>query len=207
MSAGEFIPGSGGPDCGDYATWGRPSTSYYYIFKGNAKEEDYPEEACEPWYHQTAQIDSLRVNTNIQGPGGSGAFGVTSSAVTFSGNITAVSVLCGGAKCFDIPHPTKENKRLVHACIEGPEVAVYVRGRLTDSNVIELPDYWRGLVDPESITVSLTQIGSSQDLIVEAIEWGSKVRVRSGNASRIDCYYNVSATRIDLAPLEVEQDA
>ena len=65
MSAGEFIPGSGGPDCGDYATWGRPSTSYYYIFKGNAKEEDYPEEACEPWYHQTAQIDSLKVNTSI----------------------------------------------------------------------------------------------------------------------------------------------
>lgn len=207
MSAGEFIPGSGGPDCDDYATWGRPSTSYYYIFKGNAEEEDYPEEACEPWYHQTAQIDSLRVNTDIQGPGGSGAFAVNASTVAFSGNVTATTVLCNGMKCFDIPHPTKENKRLVHACIEGPEVAVYVRGRLTDSNVIELPDYWRGLVDPESITVSLTQIGSSQDLIVEAIEWGSKVRVRSGNASRIDCYYNVSATRIDLAPLEVEQDA
>ena len=113
---------------------------------------------------------------------------------------------CGGAKCFNIPHPTKENKRLVHACIEGPETAVYVRGRLTDNSVIELPDYWKGLVDPDSITVSLTQIGSSQDLIVEGVDWGNKVRVRSGNASRIDCYYNVT-TRIDLAPLEVEQDA
>ncbi len=194
-------------DCAEYPTWGNPSSSYHYIFKGNKNEDEYPEDACPPWYHQTAQIDSLRVNTDIQGPGGSGAFNVNASAVAFSGNVTAVSVLCGGAKCFNIPHPTKENKRLVHACIEGPEVAVYVRGRLTDSNVIELPDYWRGLVDPESITVSLTQIGSSQDLIVEAIEWGSKVRVRSGNASRIDCYYNVSATRIDLAPLEVEQDA
>ena len=37
--------------------------SYYYIFKGNAKEEDYPEEACTPWYHQTAQIDGLKINT------------------------------------------------------------------------------------------------------------------------------------------------
>ena len=54
-------------------------------------------------------------------------------------------------------------------CIEGPETAVYVRGRLTDNSVIELPDYWKGLVDPDSITVSLTQIGSSQDLIVEGL--------------------------------------
>ena len=85
------------------------------------------------------------------------------------------------AKCFNIPHPTKENKRLVHAASEGPETAVYVRGRLTDNSVIELPDYWKGLVDPDSITVSLTQIGSSQDLIVEGVDWGNKVRVRSGN--------------------------
>ena len=49
--AGEYVPGSGGKDCNDYETWGTPSTSYYYIFKGNAKEEDYPEEACTPWYH------------------------------------------------------------------------------------------------------------------------------------------------------------
>ena len=44
--------------------------SYYYIFKGNAKEEDYPEEACTPWYHQTAQIDGLKINSpGITGPG------------------------------------------------------------------------------------------------------------------------------------------
>ena len=44
--------------------------SYYYIFKGNAKEEDYPEEACTPWYHQTAQIDGLKINSpGITGTG------------------------------------------------------------------------------------------------------------------------------------------
>ena len=137
---------------------------------------------------------------------------VTSSVVYFSGNVELNQRNCNDCylwwiKVFQHSTPTKENKRLVHAsCIEGPETAVYVRGRLTDNGVIELPDYWKGLVDPDSITVSLTQIGSSQDLIVE-VDWGNKVRVRSGNASRIDCYYNVTATRIDLAPLEVEQDA
>ena len=56
-------------DCGEYATWGTPSASYHYIFKGNKNPDDYPEEACQPWYHQTAQIDSLRVNTSIIGDG------------------------------------------------------------------------------------------------------------------------------------------
>ena len=42
-------------------------------------------------------------------------------------------------KPFDLVHPTKgEGHRLRYACIEGPEVAVYCRGRLKESNVIQL---------------------------------------------------------------------
>ncbi len=206
-----FVPAVGTKDCTDLMAWGEPSLLYSYIFKGNADPDKYPEEACPPWYHQTAMIDSLRVNLNLQGPGGAGVFAVTSTQVNFSGNVIAVGQVCGTTFCatsklFDIPHPTKEKKRLVHACLEGPENGVYVRGRLTGKNVIELPDYWRGLVDPASITVNLTQIGSSQDLIVDKIEWGSRIVIRSGSASNIDCYYTVNATRKDLAPLEVEQD-
>lgn len=138
------------------------------------------------------------------------------SNLTVDGGILAEGVLCATIsacqaittplKCFDIPHPLKENKRLVYSCLEGPEIGVYVRGRLTNSNVIDLPDYWGKLVDPESITVSLTQIGYSQDLIVEKIEWGRRVVIKSGNGANIDCYYTVNATRNDLPPLEVEQD-
>ena len=43
-------------------------------------------------------------------------------------------------------------------------------------------------------------------MIVDRIEWGARVVVRSGTASTIDCYYTVNATRKDIAPLEVEQD-
>ena len=63
-----------------------------------------------------------------------------------------------------------------------------------------------GLVDPETITVTLTQIGSSQDLIVEKIEWGRKVKIKSGSGSNIDCFYTVYAMRKDVPVLEVEQD-
>lgn len=99
-------------------------------------------------------------------------------------------------KGFDIPHPNKPNHRLRHVCVEGPESAIYVRGKLVNNNIIDLPDYWSGLVDPETITVNLTQIGHSQDLIVEKIEWGKRIVVKSGNGTSINCYYQVWADRL-----------
>ena len=198
--AGEYVPGSGGKDCNDYETWGTPSTNYYYIFKGNAKEEDYPEEACTPWYHQTAQIDSLKVNTSVIGDG---LINITGT-ITSASEVTASGVTLTSRKPFDIPHPTKKGYRLRHVCLEGPESGVYYRGRLTGKSVIELPEYWRGLVDAETITVTLTQIKTSQDLIVDGIEWGTRVKVRSGNGTDIDCFYLVHAERKDGEKLIVE---
>ena len=200
--AGEYIPGSGGKDCNDYETWGTPSTNYYYIFKGNAKEEDYPEDACTPWYHQTAQIDGLKINT----PGITGAGNINITGTVTASEVTAGGITLTSRKAFDIPHPTKKGHRLRHICLEGPESGVYCRGRLTGKNVIELPEYWRGLVDAETITVTLTQIKTSQDLIVDGIEWGTRVKVRSGNGTDIDCFYLVHAERKDGEKLIVEYE-
>ncbi len=203
----EIVPAEvGKPSCDDGPHWGRPSSLFSYIMKGLTGDEVVPE-ACEPWHHKNFMVDNIKLNTSVIGEGLIDIIG----PITTEGPITSADEICGASACaaiklFDIPHPTKENKRLVHACLEGPENGVYVRGRLTDNNVIELPDYWRGLVDPESITVSLTQVGSSQDLIVDKIEWGSKVFIRSGTASNIDCFYTVNATRKDVDPIEVEQD-
>ena len=192
--------------------WGRPVVTHEYIWYGNSDEDNYPDEACEPWYHQQAKINSLFIvnpatSGATAGTTGSGGIAITGDVnatnATFTGTCAALA-FSAQAKLFDISHPTKEEHRLRHACLEGPEHGVYHRGRLTNKNVIELPEYWRGLVDPESITVTLTQIGSSQDLIVEAIEWGRRVKVRSGNASNIDCYYTVNGTRKDVPELEVE---
>jgi hypothetical protein len=99
-------------------------------------------------------------------------------------------------KGFDISHPNKPNHRLRHICVEGPESAVYIRGKLEGKNIIELPDYWNGLIDPETISVNLTQIGHSQDLIVESIEWGKRIRIKSGNGTTVNCYYQVWADRL-----------
>lgn len=99
-------------------------------------------------------------------------------------------------KGFDIPHPNKENHRLRHICVEGPESAVYIRGKLENENIIKLPDYWDGLVDLETITVNLTQIGHSQDLMVDEIEDGKVIKIKSGNQQTIHCYYQVWADRL-----------
>ena len=107
-------------------------------------------------------------------------------------------------KEFDIPHPTKENHRLVHACIEGPEIGVYFRGKLKDNNVIELPEYWKGLVDAETITVNLTPHGWYQELFVKAIEWGRRIIVVNNSGGPIDCSYTIYGKRKDVPDLEIE---
>ena len=111
--------------------------------------------------------------------------------------INATTVAAIAKKPFDIPHPTKEGWRLRHVCIEGPTADVYVRGRLNNSNVIELPEYWRKLVDPETITVNLTPVGTHQELYVYKIEWGTRILIKNNCGSGVNCYYTVYGERAD----------
>ena len=107
-------------------------------------------------------------------------------------------------KPFDMQHPTKgEGNRLRYACIEGPEVGVYFRGRLRRGKEIFLPNYWKGLVHIESITVQLQPIGAHQDIIIK--RWDDeKIYLQSNGGLPIDCFYHVYAERKDCNPLVVE---
>ena len=105
-------------------------------------------------------------------------------------------------KPFDLEHPTKgKGHRLRYACIEGPEVGVYYRGRLTGSNMIELPYYWKDLVHAESITVQLQPIGVTQKIIV--MDFDNEKIILSGN---IDCFFHVYGERKDINPLITEYE-
>ena len=53
---------------------------------------------------------------------------------------------------------------------------------------------------------TLTQIKTSQDLIIDGIEWGTRVKVKSGNGTNIDCFYLVHAERADGEKLIVEYE-
>ena len=124
----------------------------------------------------------------------------------FIGDITKTKGTPPGCKLFDIQHPTKDGHRLAHACIEGPEVAVYTRGRVCNGkNVIDLPDYWDGLVDYEIITVQLTSIGSHQNVIVKRISpIERKVHLQAQGGMPVDAFYHIMAQRKDVPDLVVE---
>jgi hypothetical protein len=106
-------------------------------------------------------------------------------------------------KSFVIDHPTKPNMKLRYGSLEGPENGVYVRGKLVDENIINLPDYWTGLVDDSTITVNLTPIGKKCNLFVDKIEQ-NKIYIKSGIFQKINCFYTVFAERKDIPSLKVE---
>ncbi len=76
--------------------------------------------------------------------------------------------LYADVKHFAIKHPSKEGHMLIHSSLEGPENAVYARGKAF-GRVVMLPEYWSALVDPTTVTVTLTPYGAYQELYVEAV--------------------------------------
>ena len=100
---GEFIPRERGNRqniCDKVpGGWGVPMDDYEYIWYSNIDQFDFNDvltefsddiTICTPYYHRKAQIDSLRVNVDIQGPFQNGPFDVYSSNVTFSNDIEIV---------------------------------------------------------------------------------------------------------------------
>jgi hypothetical protein len=142
--------------------------------------------------------DDVVVNQNVI----VGADVLVTGMVKAQGDVVS---LCGvhvlsAKKNFDIPHPTKEGWRLTHTCVEGPEAAVYIRGRVKNKNEIHLPEYWKGLVDIDTITINLTPIGAHQDVIIK--RWDEeKVYLQSKGGMPIDCFYYIMAERKDTEKL------
>jgi hypothetical protein len=126
----------------------------------------------------------------------------TNDEFDFSHSVTITGSLSATTKSFDIEHPTKKGMRLHHGSLEGPEHGVYFRGRL-EGDTIELPDYWLGLVDEDTITVQLTPNRGFQQIYVDHIE-DNKVYVGTQTDTPIDCFYLIHAERKDVGKMEVE---
>lgn len=117
--------------------------------------------------------------------------------------VVYTEVLMAKSKNFIIDHPLKEGKKLVHACLEGPENGVYFRGRIRNEKIIFLPEYWEKLIDEKTITVQLQPIGSHQNVIVKRIK-DNQIVLQSAGEMPIDCYYHVYGERIDIEKLKTE---
>ena len=119
---------------------------------------------------------------------------------TTSGNTIIEGSLSATTKSFDIAHPSKEGYRITYGCLEGPEHAVYHRGR-TVSDIIELPEYWSGLVDVDTTTVQLTPNGVYTPHWVEKIE-NNQIYIKS-ESGKIDCFFLVHGERQDVPKILV----
>ena len=65
------------------------------------------------------------------------------------------------AKAFCVPDPEDVTRDIWYGCIEGPELAMYVRGtaRLVNGRArIVLPDHFRKLADEQGMTVQMTPL-------------------------------------------------
>lgn len=74
-------------------------------------------------------------------------------------NTVSKEITYNTAKTFVIDHPLHSDKKLVHACIEGPEAGVYYRGNnKTFNNIcfITLPNYVKYLAYDFTINISQT---------------------------------------------------
>lgn len=123
----------------------------------------------------------------------------------FGADVDVVGTLTATAKSFLIPHPdtSKFGWMLQHGNLEGPEHAVYYRGKISGSNRINLPPYWKFLVHAETISVTLTPIGSYQQLYITDVN-SEYVEIKENGDNYIDCYYMVYGERKDIDKLLVE---
>jgi hypothetical protein len=118
-----------------------------------------------------------------------------------SGGLTA-NTISATVKMFDIEHPTKDGLRLRHGNLEGPENGVYFRGTIVNQKEIILPDYWEGLVDESSITVSLTPIGFFQSLFV--VSKSNKKIIIDNNEDKNHFDFVIYGERKDINKLIIE---
>lgn len=152
------------------------------------------------------EVDVVGKTTNVCGATITiGSPNLTINGLSWNGYVVGKLAIAG--KGFDIPHPTKsDTHRLRYICLEGPEVGTYLRGKLIDSNTIELPEYWTdSFIDTDSITVNLTPYGSYQELFVEEIK-DQKIIIKNNSASKINCHYTVFAERKMKDKLKVEYE-
>ena len=78
-----------------------------------------------------------------------------------------------------------------------------MRGVLRNKDTIQLPDVWKDIVSPNSITVSLTSVGIDQGLMVKRVA-NNQVVVQAKPGLLIHCHYHIFAERNDVEKLITE---
>lgn len=182
----------GNKTCDATVVGGKPHYRYDWVPKPQNDDINFDDDIkkllkdeCEPWYYYNVKFGNVQVIQNV-----------TAGGEVISNN--GAHVLSGKKNLpFDMPHPNKKGWRLRHVCIEGPEIAVYCRGKVPEDGIINLPSYWEGLINPEDMTINITPMGHWQELFVKEIRWGKQVIVRNNAGGTINANYHIIARRLD----------
>ena len=206
---------------GVYARCKENSDSYCGYFYSDAKSGLYARGKRQSIVGRcTADSDTWCADFRSDGPYGVYGTGTTSGGLfqrvgsgadpyCYIGYSTTHSLLCaGGTKSFITDHPTKPDKKLIHAAIEGPESGLYYRGQATLEDgkaVVTLPEYFEGLARKEDRTIQLTAAGKTPFVLsADPIQEGTfKVYGTKDDGS---FYWEVKAIRADIDKLEIEVD-
>ena len=171
---------------------------------------EYPLDHCKVYSDIIEFYNAAGVLLFTVSPAGIGSFTSEVSAPTGTFGVLNAGdgefgTLNASVKNFNIQHPSDITKRLVHSCLEGPEHAVYVRGRSRSSHV-NFPKYWKDLIDPNSITIQATSIGSFGAAPISlSISLFSAIGFDVvASFDYYDFFYTAYATRKDVPPLKVE---
>ena len=129
-------------------------------------------------------------------------FEFTGDTLNVLGDVFVQGTLDAATKNFKIDHPTMPNYYLVHSSLEGPERGIYHRGRLSVSDIIHLPDYWKELpVDETDITVQLTPIGNNCQHWVKRVT--KEIIEIECECGKPNCYYIIHAQRYNEGKFEI----
>ncbi len=78
-------------------------------------------------------------------------------------NSSSQGVLEADIKTFRMAHPNMPDTDIVYTCVEGPEVAAYVRGTanlLNGTAEIEFPEHFQIVANENSLTIQLTPLSA-----------------------------------------------
>ena len=103
-----------------------------------------------------------------------------------------------GTKSFVEPHPTQAGQTIRYISLEGNEAGTYFRGTATTVDgeaVIDVPEDFRLVTDPEGLSVQITPVGRSATMFVQSEDL-NQIVVR---ASRdVKFHYTVNGVRRNI---------
>jgi hypothetical protein len=109
----------------------------------------------------SATYATVSITNGTAGGPGLAVTGTTTTTgnVTVGGNLTVTGTVSANVKSFVVDDPADATRSIWYASLEGPEAAMYVRGKATLAGGrarVTLPDHFTRMVAPGTLTASLT---------------------------------------------------